>query len=313
VEGARDERHLELLRGIGLHSALIVPLRFGREVIGTISFVLEDRRFSDGDVAVAEELSRRAVVAIQNSRLYTERTQIAQTLQEGLLPPTVEAPPGWETAVLFRAAGSANEVGGDFYDLIRLDGGWVGFVGDVTGKGAPAAAITARARYTMISVAQLTGRARRALEHLNTALVEYGGLPFCTMACVQLLGENGNNRARVEITSAGHPLPYVLGTDGASIAGQTGPLLGFDPEASWSERTIEMEPGEAIVLYSDGVTDAVGAGRERFGDARLAALLEANHQATAAEIVETLDRELLAFQESEQSDDIAVLVIRRVG
>jgi serine phosphatase RsbU (regulator of sigma subunit) len=276
-----------------------------------MSFVLEDRRFSDGDVAVAEELARRAVTAIQNSRLYTERTHIAQTLQEGLLPPTVEAPPGWETAVLFRAAGSANEVGGDFYDLIRLNGSWVGFVGDVTGKGAPAAAITARARYTMISVAQLTGQAGRALEHLNSALVEFGGLPFCTMACIQLMGDGEGNR--VEITSAGHPLPYVLANGGATIAGQPGPLLGFDPEAKWAHRSVTLEPGEAIVLYSDGVTDTVGPDRERFGDQRLARLLEANQGATAAELVDRLDRELLEFQASEQSDDIAVLVLRRVG
>ena len=71
-----------------------------------MSFVLQDRRFSDGEVQLAEELARRAVIAIENSRLYTERARIAKTLQEGLLPPTIEAPPGWETAVLFRAAGS---------------------------------------------------------------------------------------------------------------------------------------------------------------------------------------------------------------
>jgi len=310
VASAKDERHLELLRAIGLHSVLIVPLRFGEDTIGTISFVLEDRRFSDGDVAVAEELARRAVTAIQNARLYTERTQIAKTLQEGLLPPTVDSPPGWETAVLFRAAGSSNDVGGDFYDLVRLNGGWVGFVGDVTGKGASAAAITARARYTMISVAQLTGQASSALGHLNAALVEFGGLPFCTMACVQLIGDV---EGRVEIMSAGHPLPYLIRADGAVSVGQTGPLLGFDPGATWSGLSVDVDPGEAIVLYSDGVTDTIGPGRERFGDERLARLLGANARASAAELVERLDRELLAFQESEQTDDIAVLVLRRIG
>jgi serine phosphatase RsbU (regulator of sigma subunit) len=308
VEAAQDERHLELLRAIGLHSVLIVPLRFGKDVLGTMSFVLEDRRFSEGDTAVAEELARRAVVAIQNSRLYTERTQIAKTLQEGLLPPTVEAPDGWETAVLFRAAGSANEVGGDFYDLVRLSDGWVGFVGDVTGKGAPAAAITARARYTMISVAQLTGQATRALEHLNAALVEFGGLPFCTMVCVQMVDEG-----RLEILSAGHPLPYVVGGDGVVSAGKTGPLLGFDPSATWTRHSVRVEPGEAIVLYSDGVTDTVGPGRERFGAERLERLLSENPDASATRLVEQLDRELLAFQESDQTDDIAVLVLRRAA
>jgi PAS domain S-box-containing protein len=311
VAAAKDERHLELLRAIGLRSVLILPLRFGDQTIGTMSFVLQARRFSDADVALAEELARRAVVAIENSRLYTERTRIAKTLQEGLLPPTVEAPPGWETAVLFRAAGSANEVGGDFYDMVRLDDGWVGFVGDVTGKGAPAAAITARARYTMISVAQLTGVAGHALQQLNLALVQFGGLPFCTVACVQLRGDSAGGE--VEITSAGHPLPYVVSRSGVVSAGNTGPLLGFDRDSAWSPRTVSLEPGEAIVLYSDGVTDTVGPGRERFGDKRLQHLLGEQVDDSAAQLVERLDRELLDFQETDQTDDIAVLVLRREG
>lgn len=311
VEAAQDERHLELLRAIGLRSVLILPLRFGNQTIGTMSFVLQDRRFSDAGVALAEELARRAVVAIENSRLYTERARIAKTLQEGLLPPTIEAPPGWETAVLFRAAGSANEVGGDFYDMVRLERGWIGFVGDVTGKGAPAAAITARARYTMISVAQLTGAAGRALEQLNLALVDFGGLPFCTVASVQLLGDPGDGH--VEVISAGHPLPYVVGRNGAVSAGQTGPLLGFDRGSTWSPRGVSLEPGEAIVLYSDGVTDTVGPDRERFGDKRLQDLLGAQADDSAAQLVERLDRELLDFQDTDQTDDIAVLVLRREG
>jgi len=129
VESAQDEEHLELLRAVGLRSVLMTPLRFGDQVIGAMSFVLGDRTFS----------AARAVTAIENSRLYTERERIARTLQEGLLPPTLEAPPGWETAVLFRAAGSANEVGGDFYDIIQLGDSWLAFVGDVAGKGARAA------------------------------------------------------------------------------------------------------------------------------------------------------------------------------
>jgi PAS domain S-box-containing protein len=309
VDAAQDERHLELLRAIGMRSVLILPLRFGDQSIGTMSFVLQERRFSDADVALAEELARRAVVAIENSRLYTERARIADTLQRGLLPPTIEAPPGWETAVLFRAAGSANEVGGDFYDMVRLDHGWVGFVGDVTGKGATAAAITARARYTMISVAQLTGAAGSALEQLNLALVEFGGMPFCTVACVQLLGDGGDGQ--VEVISAGHPLPYVIGRHGVVSAGKTGPLLGFDRNSTWSPCGARLDPGEAIVLYSDGVTDTVGPSRERFGDIRLRQLLGKHTDHTAAQLVERLDRELLDFQETDQTDDIAVLVLRR--
>ena len=238
AQAAVDDDHLRLIRGVGLHSVLVMPLKFGDETLGTMSFVLSNRRFSDADVVTAHALCRRAVVAIENSRLYTERSSIAKTLQDGLLPPTLEPPPGWEVAVLFRAAGSANEVGGDFYDVVRLDDGWISFIGDVTGKGAAAAAITARARYTMISVAQLTGEASDALSRVNLALTELGGLPFCTVACAQFRGAPGH----LEIMSAGHPLPYVVGGEGVTTAGQPGPLLGFDPEVSWTPQSVDIEP-----------------------------------------------------------------------
>jgi PAS domain S-box-containing protein len=310
VQAAVDERHLDLLRTIGLHSVLILPLQFGNRVLGTMSFVLGDRRFSDGAVALAEELSRRAVIAIENARLYTERTRIAQTLQEGLLPPTVAAPPGWETAVLFRAAGTANEVGGDFYDVVALEDGWLGFVGDVTGKGAPAAAITARARYTMISVAQLTGQAAKALEQLNHGLVDFGSLRFCTLACAQLRGDP--DQGRVEVLSAGHPLPYAVRADGVERVGMPGPLLGFDPGAQWSSQGVHLDPGDGIVLYSDGVTDAVGRDRERFGEVRLEQVLREAAGSSAAELIEELDSRLIEFEDADQKDDIAALILRRL-
>jgi len=309
VQAARDEDHLRLMRALGLRSLLIEPLRFGDQVIGTMSFVQQDRRFSDGDVALADQLARRAVLAIENSRLYSERAHIAKTLQEGLLPPSLSAPPGWEAAVLFRAAGTANEVGGDFYDVVGLDDGWIAFVGDVTGKGAPAAAITARARYTLISVAQMTGQATTALERVNLALVDLGGLPFCTVACAHFSGDP--EHGALEIISAGHPLPYIVAGDRVEPVGRPGPLLGLDPEASWKRQRLCVEPGESIVLYSDGVPDTVGADRERFGDERLRRVLGEGAAESASDLVERLDRALLDFQGSEQPDDIAVLALRR--
>jgi hypothetical protein len=308
AQAAEDEDHLRLIRAVGLHSVLVMPLKFGDEILGTMSFVLSNRRFSDADVVTAHALCRRAVVAIENSRLYTERATIAKTLQDGLLPPTLEPPPGWEVAVLFRAAGSANEVGGDFYDVVRLDDGWISFIGDVTGKGAAAAAITARARYTLISVAQLTGQAVSALERVNLALTDLGGLPFCTVACTQFRGAPG----KLDIMSAGHPLPYVVGSEGVSAVGQSGPLLGFDPAASWGMQTVDIEPGETIVLFSDGVTDALGPDRESYGEGRLEQLLFEGREDSASDLIERLDRSLLDFQDSEQRDDIAVLALRRV-
>lgn len=310
AEIAQDAEHLELLRSVGLRSVLIVPLRFGDRTIGAMSFVLRDRSFTPADVVLAEELSARAVTAIENSRLYTERAGIARTLAEGLLPPTLEAPPGWETAVLFRAAGSANEVGGDFYDIIQLGDAWLAFVGDVAGKGARAAALTARVRYTMISVAQLTGRPDTALDRVNDALLDMDGSPLCTLAAVRLAGIEPTGT--VEVRSAGHPLPYLVSPEGiVAPLGATGPLLGFVSDPGWPTVEAEVAPGEAIVLFSDGVVDTMSEDRSHFGEHRLREVLSERPVQSAGELVERLDRRLLDFQGSEQRDDVAVLVLRR--
>ena len=310
VEGAQDEEHLELLRAVGLRSALMTPLRFGDQVIGAMSFVLGDRTFSQADLLLAEQLAARAVTSIESSRLYTERALIARTLQEGLLPTTLAAPPGWETAVLFRAAGSANEVGGDFYDVIQVGDSWLAFVGDVAGKGPSAAVLTARARYTMISVAQLTGRAETALDRVNDAFLDMEGSPLCTLAALRLPGAEPGGE--VEIHSAGHPLPYLVTDDrDATPLGTTGPLLGFVRGPGWPCTTAEVAPGEAIVLFSDGVLDTMSDDRHHFGEERLADVLRSGPVDSAAELVERLDRALLDFQGSAQRDDVAVLVLRR--
>jgi len=201
-------------------------------------------------------------------------------------------------------------VGGDFYDIIQLGDSWLTFVGDVAGKGAHAAALTARARYTMISVAQLTGRADAAVDRVNDAFLDMDGSSLCTLAALRLFGAEPGGR--VEVLSAGHPLPYLVTNDGgATPLGTTGPLLGFVRSPRWPHATAEVAPGEAVVLFSDGVLDTVSEDRRHFGEHRLVDLLRSAPVHSAAELVERLDRALLDFQGSEQRDDVAVLVLRR--
>ena len=109
--------------------------------------------------------------------------------------------------MLFRAAGTANEVGGDFYDTIQLGDAWLSFVGDVAGKGARAAALTARARYTMISVAQLTGSAETAVDRVNDAFLTMEGSPLCTLAAVRLPGMEPGCAGRGHLRRAPAALP----------------------------------------------------------------------------------------------------------
>jgi len=156
VEGAVDDEHLDLLRGLGLTAALTAPLQARGQTFGALLLVSAEsgRRFTEDDLTLATELGRRAGLAVENSRLYTQRSAIAHSLQARLLPPSLPEIPGLEIAARYRAAGELIEVGGDFYDVFREDGAWLVLVGDVSGKGAEAAAVTALVRYTLRAVAQ---------------------------------------------------------------------------------------------------------------------------------------------------------------
>jgi PAS domain S-box-containing protein len=305
---ARDPDHLELLRRIGLSSVLIVPLVYAGRVIGTLSLVLSGRhrRFTAGDVALAEELGRRAGAAVHQARLFTERGRIAHVLQASLVPSALPPVPGWEMATLFRAAGEANEVGGDFYDVEPLDDGALAMVGDVTGKGETAAALTPQVRHTLSTAVALTGDLASGLAHLNRALLREPVGTFCSVAAALLAG------GRVRLAVAGHPPPVLVRPGEPPVVLEAeGPLLGAREDAAWPVEELALAPGEALVLYTDGVTDAVGeAGR--FGRERLLAALEGPDTAAEALVARLADA-LAAFERAPQRDDIAVLALTRRG
>ena len=155
-----------------MRAVLLVPMLAGGRAIGVISLVsAESRRtFASADVQLAEELGRRAGTAVENARLYRERSHIAATLQRGLLPDELPTIPGLRLASLYRPAGAENLVGGDFYDAFETSTGWMLLVGDVTGRGADAAARTGQARHTLRTAGLLLGDPGDALEQLNLAL-----------------------------------------------------------------------------------------------------------------------------------------------
>ena len=163
---------------------------------------------------------------------------------------------------------------------------------------------------TLQDVAQLTGRADAAVDRVNDAFLDMDGSSLCTLAALRLPG--GELGGQVEILSAGHPLPYLVSEDGgATPLGTTGPLLGFVRSPRWPRAAAEVAPGEAVVLFSDGVLDTMNDERRLFGEHRLVDVLRSGPVKSAAELVERLDRALLDFQGSEQRDDVAVLVLRR--
>ncbi|MEA2148172.1 MAG: hypothetical protein QOD69_2 [Solirubrobacteraceae bacterium] len=308
VAGAEDDEHLALLRAIGLRAGLVVPMSAAGKSVGTLSLLSAEspRRFSAEDVALAEEIARRAGTAVENTRLYTERSHIARTLQTGLLPGRLPDMPGWEIATLYRPAGDQNWVGGDFYDAFPVRGGWLTLVGDVAGRGAEAAALTGLARHTLRTAAKLLDDPLEAVRTLNAELRGRDEMSLCSVAVVLLREHDG--RAVAEIVCAGHPLGLLVRDGAVRPVGSFSPMLGAYDVDSWARATVALETRDVLVLYTDGVFDAVGADG-RFGEDRLQRTLAGVDGARDA--VARIDAALSDFEVGPQADDTAVLAVER--
>jgi PAS domain S-box-containing protein len=305
-----DPEQLAELRLLGMRAVMIVPMVAASGPIGTITFVSAEsgRRFSPADLVLAEELGRRAGTAVENARLYSERSHIARTLQASLLPDALPEVPGFEVASMYRPAGQETFVGGDFYDAFESSSGWMLLIGDVTGRGAEAAALTAQARHTLRIAATLLGDPVAAVRQLNRALADKSELSICTVAIVHL-----RRRGPVTVATvlcAGHPPPMLVRDGIARPVGRPGPLVGAWGDSTWTTDSIELRGGELLVLYTDGVIDADG-GEERFGDARLAQCLHGARDPRDA--VERIRGALGSFEEGAQADDTAVLAVQWLG
>ncbi len=307
LAGARNAEHFALLREVGMSSAMIVPLRTAGRTIGALSLINAEshRRFDREALTVAQQIADRAATAVENSRLYTSRSEIAATLQRSLLPEELPQIDGWELAALYRAAGEGMEVGGDFYDVFPVAGGWVVLIGDVTGKGVAAAAMTSLVRHSARVIAEDRSSPEAILRRLDATLRGQGQLSLCSVLCVRI------SEAGVTIGSAGHPLPLLIGGDGSlGSVGEPGSLLGAFDDADWPQTTIAVDPGDALLLYTDGVTDTVGADG-RLGDGGLRRLAAEVAGQPACELLAGLDRRLRDFQVGRQADDTAAVVMRR--
>jgi PAS domain S-box-containing protein len=312
-EAARDDEHARLIRQLGLRSAMIVPLLVRDRAIGAITFVSAESEllFNEDDLALAEDLATRAATAVDNARLYGERSYIADTLQRSLMPERLPDIPGLDVAARYRVAGEANEVGGDFYDVYRSgESTWGVAIGDVRGKGPAAAVVTGLARYTLRTASLTDSGPSHVLNMLNEAMVlQPGNDRFCTVAYASL-EPAARGRIRMTLGVGGHPLPFLLRRDGSvGTVGSPGTLIGFVRDPELVDETVELEPGESLVMYTDGVSEARSeAGM--FGEERLVDLLRSCSGLDAAEIAARIESDVLEFSQGRTSDDIAVLVLR---
>lgn len=260
------------------------------------------------------ELGRRAALAVDNARLHEEQVAAAEALQSSLLPSALPQIEGVELAARYHSASPGLSVGGDFYDAFRLDdGSFVIAVGDVCGKGAEAAAVTGMTRDTLRLLLQDGRDFSTTLRRLNRTLIENAPhARFCTLALARI--ERTGTHMLARICLAGHPEPVVLRADGTTeLVGLGGDLLGVLPDdmLGLSEVEVPLEPGDALVLYTDGITERRD-GRRMFGQYGLQQTLRAAAGADADRLVHQIERAAQSFVDTELRDDLAVLAVRRL-
>jgi PAS domain S-box-containing protein len=308
---AQDEEHLALLRKLGMKSAMFVPIVCRDRALGSMTLVSTDsrRRYTKEDLKRAEELAARAGFPIDNARLYEKSAIVARTLQNSLLPPDLPRIPGAELTARYIPAGEGLDVGGDFYDVFQTARrSWGIVVGDVTGKGVEAAAITSFTRHTIRTAAMTTDRPSEILNILNRALLEDPKIErYCTAQYARV--DTRFARMRVTLSGAGHPLPYIVRSNGAVEQVQCkGTLLGFSDGITFEDVTVELDFGDKLFLYTDGVTDIRHKDRTSEVPTLRELLDQCGKRGTEAS-AELIVRTVLDLQDGNPRDDIALVAL----
>ncbi|GLZ08065.1 hypothetical protein Acsp03_55310 [Actinomadura sp. NBRC 104412] len=278
-------------------------------------------RFPRSAIELAEELSRRAALAIDNARLYSEQTAMSSALQRSLLPPAIPDIPGLEVAVVYEPAGEGSEVGGDFYDVFETTGAsgpasaasrWRFAIGDVCGTGPEAAAVTGLARHALrilaaenLSVPDVLGR----LNRLILAEGERGRL--LTLLHGEIAPRSRRDGVSIRLTSAGHPPPLILNPDGkVTEAASPQPLLGVFDGVDFRTETVQLRRGQVLLCVTDGVTER-RSGARLLGDGHgLERLLAGCTGLSAGAVAARIQRAVRDFGPEPSGDDVALIVLR---
>lgn len=307
-----DPDLLDIIKRLRLSSIMHVPLIARGRTIGALTLVWAEsgRRYSEEDLALAEDLAGRAAFAIDNGRLYRERDHAARSLQARLLPKSLPDIPGVDVAARYLAAGDVLQAGGDFYDLFEMDdGSWKAVIGDVCGKGPEAAALMGFVRFTTRAVSRQDTKPSEALVKLNRALLEEleeGKGEFCTAAVVRIRPHEDG--ARLTVAVAGHPLPQIVRANGdVEEAGVAGTLLGVFEDLDVSDRIVDLHPGDAVVLLTDGVFEA---GRDEKWQTEVIPLLLATSAGLSPDAIADRIEAAVSGIDDRRTDDVAVLVIK---
>ncbi|MFC9238306.1 SpoIIE family protein phosphatase [Streptomyces decoyicus] len=301
---ARDDHAAELLARAGVHSYLLAPLTARGQILGCLGLTRARTPlpFDEDDLALAAELASRAAVCIDNARSHQSVRNAAETLQRSLLPDHPPHLPGLQIASRYRPAQATYEIGGDWYDVLPLEGDKTALVvGDVMGSGIDAAATMGRLRTATSAFADLDLDPAQVLQHLDKIT---SGLEHYIATCVYATYDP--HRAECHIATAGH-LPPVLVRKGRRpelLDLPTGTPLGVGG-VPFETTTFRLDPGDQLVLYTDGLVET----RHHPIDARLETL-RSLLDAPDRSLEETCDRLLRELRRPDDPDDVALLIAR---
>ncbi len=300
-----------LMMKLGAISVLSVPIAEGQRGYGVITLCRgsSEGPFQIADLALAEELGAQLAVAIRVDRLFRRRSEVAEALQASLLPRVLPDVPGIELAAAYLSATEGMDVGGDFYDVYPIPGGWGLAIGDVTGKGEEAAALTAAARYAIRVIAHWEPDPVQVLRRANEVLLSAEGSGrFVTAKTVQLTWRG--SLLHVSLGTAGHPGPAVVRSDGrVEMTGGGGLPLGLFPEAQPGLEEIDLAKGDTLFFFTDGLTETRSPDL-RYFEERLADELVTLSGRSASEVVTGIQARAEAFSAGEMRDDLTVLALR---
>jgi PAS domain S-box-containing protein len=303
----------ELVRALGLRSAMEVPLIKRGRVVGALQLArtTESESFAEEDVLLAEIVASRVASTLENRRLDEEQRSIARTLQNSLLPPELPPIDGIDVAVRYWAFGTETIVGGDFYDVFGVSDSWAVVIGDVCGKGPLAASLTGLVRHTVRAAAWNGADGEGVLGQLNFAIQQSNVSTFCTaLFCTLSARPSGFD---FTVTGGGHPLPIIVRADGRSeTVGVPGTLVGAFDDATWSTGATHLHPGDTIVLYTDGITDVAPSRGGAIDDVQALVQRAAAHATDAEGLATHLGQEIDSILPFEERDDDIALVVMKV-
>lgn len=311
-----------LARAFGIESLVIAPLMTRGEIIGALMVDQGGRptQFSKHEVEVVMGIANQAAIAIEGARLGQAAEEqkrleyelgLARQIQTNFLPEACPSVPGYEIASFWQGA---RQVSGDFYDYVALSGGRLAMtIADVSDKGIAAAMFMALSRTILRTMTIGKPSPRETIERANDVIISDARSDmFVTVFHAVLDPERGH----FDYVNAGHNPPFIYRakTKALTVLPGNGIAMGILPHMTYDEHQTTLEPGDLVLIYTDGVTDAMNARDEHFGEERLANIIAANASKTATELVDAIKFAVLEYAgDGTQFDDVTMMAVKRTA